>query len=463
MSFSKDFSWGVSSAAYQTEGAAYEDGKGLSIWDAYCKQPGKIWSGQSGDVACDHYHLYKEDIDLMKELGVKNFRFSLSWPRLIPNGTGAVNPKGLDFYNRLVDEMVAAGVTPWLTLFHWDYPQELFLQGGWQNPDSADWFAEYTGVVVNALSDRISNWMTYCEPSSFLEAGHKNGYFAPGLRLPPASYVRCCHHANLGHGKAVQVIRANAKTTPAVGLAPHGPAYFPETDSPEDLEAARKLTFSSTLEDSALNWWMDPLILGKYPEETLKVYGVDDSFIQDGDMELIAQPLDFFGINYYFSRCAKMGEEGPEVVPDPPGYPMTTQSDWRMEPNGLYHFLHFVYDRYQLPIVITENGHQSNDHVMLDGKVHDPQRIDYLDRHLSTLGKVIDEGIPVNGYFQWTFMDNFEWCMGYKIRVGMVHVDYQTQKRTPKDSAYWYKRIIETNGERLLANRSEQGESSCPV
>ena len=451
MPFPKDFTWGVSACAYQIEGAAYEDGKGLSVWDAFCRKPGAVWGGHTGDVACDHYHRWKDDLALMKAFGIRAYRFSVSWPRVLPEGVGAINPKGLAFYDRLIDEMLAAGIEPWLMPFHWDYPQALYCRGGWLNPDSPDWFADYVRILVEKFSDRVRNWFTHLELACFIGLGHQTGEHAPGLKLDFPQVLLAGHHALLAHGKAALTLRAHARQPLRIGIAPAGSKFCPITDESADVEAARALMFKVNARNCfQLAWWLDPVYLGRYPEDGLRCFGRDVPAIGPDDLRVIHQPLDFCSINYYSARLARAGADGtPEVVPHAPGYPQTTQDDWAIVPRGLRYACKFLYERYGRPIVITENGHQNNDSVMLDGKVHDPQRIDYTRRHLLEVERALAEGVPIQGYLHWTFMDNFEWAFGYKVRVGLVHTDYQTLKRTPKDSAHWYKRVIETNGAAL--------------
>lgn len=450
MSFPSDFVWGAAAAAYQIEGAAQEDGKGQSVWDVFCRRPGAIWNGDSGEVACDHYHRFREDVALMKQIGIKAYRLSICWPRVIPQGTGAVNAKGLDFYDQLIDALVAADITPYITLFHWDYPQALFERGGWLNRDSVEWFGEYTNVVVSRLSDRVRHWITLNEPQCQVILGHQDGRSAPGTKLSWEETLRVAHHTLMAHGRSVQVIRAVSKQKAEVGYAPVGLIRYPATDRPEDIATARDVMFGvhgKHLWNSA--WWMDPVYLGHYPEDGLKVYGADVPKIAAGDMELIHQPLDFFGINIYhgdaFRRTATGGFE---QVPIPTGAPRT-RINWPMVPECMYWGPKFYYERYKLPIHITENGISGSDWVALDGGVHDPQRIDYTHRHLLQLHRAMAEGAKVHGYFHWSIMDNFEWTDGYKQRFGLIHVDYTTQKRTMKDSAAWYKKVIATNGSTL--------------
>ena len=447
MSFSKDFVWGAAAASYQIEGAAYEDGKGLSVWDVFCKKEGTIWSGQSGDTACDHYHRYKEDVALMKEISLGAYRLSVSWPRVMPQGTGAVNQKGVGFYDKLIDELLAAGIIPYVTLFHWDYPDELYRRGGWLNLDSSDWFAAYAKVVVEKLGDRVKHWITLNEPQCFIGLAHQNGIHAPGDKLTVAEVLMAGHNALLAHGKAVQAIRAYSKAECRVGLAPVGVVSVPATNRPEDVEAARQATFSLTHKNCWNNtWWTEPVFSGRYPEDGLKLFGSDAPSVGDGDMKTICQPLDFFGVNIYIGLPVRAGKEGqPENVPLPVGYAMTAFR-WPVTPDALYWGPKFFWERYKLPIFITENGMSNVDWVSLDGKVHDPQRIDFLNRHLLELQKAAGDGVDIGGYFQWSILDNFEWTEGYKERFGLVYVDYPTQKRILKDSAYWYKDVIASNG-----------------
>ncbi len=451
MGFPEGFVWGAAAASYQIEGGAFEDGKGPSVWDMMCRKEGAIWNGQSGEVACDHYHRYKEDVALMKEIGLKAYRLSISWPRVIPAGTGSVNLRGLEFYDRLVDELLAAGIAPYVTLFHWDYPLELYYRGGWLNPESPDWFAEYTKVVVERLSDRVTHWMTLNEPQCFVGLGHRDGVHAPGDRLAFREILRMAHHALLAHGQAVQIIRSHSKAEARVGYAPVGAVRMPASEDPQDIEAARAAMFSVTEpKDYWVNsWWMDPVILGRYPEDGLKAFADDLPDIKADDLEAMCQPLDFLGVNIYQGQKVRAGEGGKaEPVGLPPGYDITAFR-WPVTPEALRWGPRFFFERYGLPIVITENGMSNIDWVSLDGRVHDPQRIDFTRRHLLELEKAAEDGADVRGYFHWSIMDNFEWAEGYKQRFGLIYVNYETQKRTPKDSAHWYKEVIASNGANL--------------
>ncbi len=447
MSFRKDFVWGTATAAYQIEGAAFEDGRKESVWDMMCRKPGAVFGGHTGDVACDHYHRYPEDVALMKDLGVGAYRFSVSWPRVMPDGTGQVNAKGLEFYDRLVDEVLSAGVTPWATLFHWDHPVALYHRGGWLNPDSPKWFADYAAVVLDCLSDRVTNWFTLNEPQCFVGHGLWGGVQAPGDKLSWAEVLLAAHHSLIAHGMGVQVIRARAKAKPRVGYAPVGSVSIPAMECRDDIEAARAHMFQVKTRDPWQNaWWMDPVFLGEYPADGLKFYGSDAPKYTAEEMKTIAQPLDFFGANIYQGSYVRANDRGaPTVQEMPPGAPQTAIR-WWMTPECLYWGPRFFYERYKVPIVVSENGLSNQDWVHVDGKVHDPQRIDYLHRHLSELKRASKDGVAVEGYFHWSMMDNFEWAEGYKERFGLVFVDYATQKRTPKDSFVWYRGVIATNG-----------------
>lgn len=454
-SFPSNFTWGAAAAAYQVEGAWQADGKGESVWDMLCHQSGRVWEGHTGDVACDHYHRYKDDVAIMSQVGLQAYRLSVAWPRVMPSGTGKINEAGLAFYDRLVDELLAAGIQPWVTLFHWDYPYELFLRGGWLNPESPKWFADYTAVVVDRLSDRVSKWITLNEPQCFIGLGHFHGEHAPGLKLGLRETLQAGHHALMAHGLSVQTIRARAKTRPSIGWAPVGCINYPITNSPADV-AATYAAMDTVWDGHCWNnrWWGDAPVLGSYPEQGLRAYGKNAPRYKDSDFDVIKQPLDFYGCNIYHATPTKAGANGEPVTATlAPGFPHT-HFLWKRTDEALYWGVKFLADRYKLPVVITENGLTLPDWVSLDGRVHDAQRIDFLQRYLLGLKRAIDEGVDVRGYFQWSIMDNFEWAEGYKHRFGLVHVDYETQKRTLKDSAYWYRDVIRTNGANLSATPS---------
>ncbi|HOJ39787.1 MAG TPA: GH1 family beta-glucosidase, partial [bacterium] len=446
MAFPENFVWGAATAAYQIEGAWNEDGKGPSVWDMFSHRTGTIWNNHTGNLACDHYHRYQEDVGLMKKLGLKGYRFSLAWTRILPEGTGAVNSRGLDFYSRLVDQLLTAGIEPFVTLFHWDYPYHLYCRGGWLNPDSPGWFADYAGVVARDLGDRVKHWMTLNEPQCFVGA-HQNGVHAPGDRLGWKEVLRVGHHVLLAHGQAVQAVRSRIKGNCLVGYAPVGIVKFPVQPTEENIAAARQAMFSIT-EASLWNntWWMDPVFLGQYPADGLEVFQEYLPEIKTRDLKIIHQPLDFLGVNIYNGQ--RVTPSGKVVPSGQAGEPLTLFY-WPVTPEALYWGPKFFQERYRIPVYITENGMSNVDWVALDGQVHDSQRIDFTARYLQQLEKAISEGVDVRGYFHWSLLDNFEWAEGYKQRFGLIYVDYTTQKRILKDSAAWYARVIATNGKSL--------------
>lgn len=452
LTFPDQFLWGAAAASYQIEGAAFEDGKGESTWDMFCRRPAAVYDGHTGETACDHYHRYQGDVALMADLGLHAYRLSLSWPRLFAEGTGAKNQKGFDFYDRLFDTLLARGVVPWVTLFHWDFPLALFQRGGWLNRDSADWFADYAAAVVEHFSDRVTNYFTLNEPQVFIGFGHHEGQHAPGLSLPMSEALLAGHHCLLGHGKAVQAMRASAKQPLVLSYAPVGMPKLPRSNSPEDVGLAREVTFC-VHENNCWNnsWWMDPVYLGNYPEQGLEFYGRDAPVPRAGDMEIIRSPIDVFGVNIYQGQHVAPGPRQPhgfEILPEPVGGPRSA-FDWPITPEALYWGPRYFHERYKKPIYITENGTSCRDWVAADGKVHDAGRIDFTRRYLKALRRVIQDGTDVRGYFHWSIMDNFEWAAGYRERFGLIHVDYETQARTPKDSYHWYGGVIRSNGAEL--------------
>ncbi|WP_437682536.1 GH1 family beta-glucosidase [Sorangium sp. So ce131] len=449
--FPPDFQWGAATAAYQIEGAASEDGRGPSVWDVFSKKPGKVFEGHTGDVACDHYHRYKEDLGLLSELGVKSYRFSVSWPRVIPEGTGKVNPKGLDFYDRLVDELLRLGISPMCTLFHWDFPQALQDRGGFLERDVAEWFADYTTVVAKRLGDRVRWWVTQNEPQAFIGNALLDGNFAPGLKLPYPQYLTAAHNQMRAHGKQVDALRAAVKDA-KVAYVLATQVQRPATEDPADIEAAREAIFSVYERHPWNNaWWISPVLEGRYPESGLKLFGADMPEFPAKDFDEIKRPLDYLGLNMYSAGTWRQGKDGrPERLTSPPGYPRGTLDWLQVVPSTLYWGTRFFWERYKLPMGITENGTCTRDQVFLDGKVHDPQRIDFMHRYLLGLARAVKEGVPVLGYWAWSLLDNFEWAEGYRERFGLVYVDYATQRRIPKDSFSWYKEVIATSGRSLL-------------
>lgn len=447
MGFNKDFVWGIATSSYQIEGAYKEDGKGLNIWDVFSHEPGNVQQDHTGDVACDHYHKFKEDVALMKELGIKAYRFSLSWTRIFPEGTGKVNEKGVKFYSDLIDELLKNGIEPYITLFHWDYPYALYKKGGWLNGESVKWFADYAAKVSELYSDRVKYFITFNEPQCFIGSGYLSSVHAPGLKVSYRDIFQMCHNVLKAHGAAVIALREKAKQPLKIGYAPTYTARYPSTNKSEDIEAARKELFACPKLGRAVMWnaawWSDPVVLGHYPEDGLELYKDYLPEITEEDMKLISQPIDFYAQNIYNGVEIRAGVDGkPEIVERYAGFPKTA-IQWSITPECLYWAPKFFYERYKLPFYITENGMSAHDVVSLDGKVHDPNRIDFLNRYLLELEKAVDDGAQVEGYFLWSFMDNFEWAKGYTERFGIVFVDYETQKRIPKDSAYWYKEWIE--------------------
>lgn len=445
LSFPPSFVWGAATASYQLEGSTQGvDGCAESVWDMHCRRSGAIKDGSNGFVACDHYHRYREDVALMNELGLNAYRFSIMWPRVMPEGTGAVNEKGMDFYDRLVDELLAAGITPWVTLFHWDFPLALFQRGGWLNADSPQWFEDYTREVVKRLSDRVHHWLTLNEPACFIEFGHRTGMQAPGLQLADKEACRVWHHAMLAHGRAVRAIREESLyPAPQVGYAPVFRTTIPDTEDPADIEAARTSMFAhqaGNLFDT--RWNLDPCFRGAYPEIMMQYWDDAAPRIQDGDMVLIRQELDFLGLNIYQSERIRAGADGaPEVVPYPADYPRN-QLGWPITPEALRWATLFLFEEYGKPLIITENGITLDDKPNADGEVNDVQRIAFLNDYLSGLQRSVDDGIPVLGYFHWSLCDNFEWAEGYVPRFGLIHVDYASQRRTIKASGRFYRDII---------------------
>lgn len=442
MAFSNDFLWGAASAAYQIEGAYKQDDKGLGIWDALSE--GHVKHGDNGNIACDHYHRYKEDIEIMKKMGLKAYRFSVSWPRVMP-AQGVVNEKGIQFYKDLVKEIKDADMVPMCTLFHWNLPMWIYEKGGWLCEAVSEYFEEYTQIVVDALSDMVDMWMTVNEASTFIGAGYLDGIHAPFESVEmgtPETDERICRltkNVLLSHGKAVRVIRKSSKLVPKVGIAMDGTLFIPWEETEEEISKAKKLTFPDILHHKPTNWWMDPIVHGRFHQQL-------EMYLNEEDKTIIHQPLDFMGYNcYQANNYDENNGHNPYVYP---GMPRTAM-DWPITPDALYWAVRFFQERYHLPIMITENGMANIDYVMSDGKIHDPQRIEYLKGYLKGLKRAVDEGYNVIGYQYWSIMDNFEWAEGYDKRFGLIYIDYQTQERILKESAYWYANVIKTNGKDL--------------
>ena len=454
--FRDDFVWGVASSAYQVEGRDAEDGCGKNIWDTFAEE-GRILDGKDAYTACDHMHRYKEDYKLMKLLGIKAYRFSMSWARILPDGTGRVNEKAIAMYRDMILSMKENGIEPYITMYHWEFPQALQDKGGWLNEDVIQWFGEYAKVVAENFSDICEYFITLNEPECFVGLGHLSGVHAPGLKLPYKDVFKIAHNALRAHGQAVINLRKYASRPIKVGYAPTCGMAYPATDSPEDIEAARKTLFGfhQPMDNWTWNvaWFNDPVFLGKYPEEGLKKFAEYLPEITDEDMELISQPLDFMGQNIYNGYMMRQGEDGEPEYVDREAGAAKTAAGWPVTPECFYYGVKFLYERYHLPLYITENGMSCHDDVSLDGRVHDPNRQNFLDLYISALQRANDDGADVRGYFLWTFLDNFEWDKGYTERFGIVYVDFKTQKRIVKDSAFWYQKIIESNGRELTVNK----------
>lgn len=445
LSFPQDFVWGASTASQQIEGAVNQDGRGESVWDVFARRPGAVHEGANADIACDHYNRYRQDVELMKQIGLSGYRFSVSWPRVQPQGTGKTNAKGLDFYDRLVDELLKANIEPYLTLYHWDMPYALAPKGGWMNPDSPKWFADYSAIVAQKLGDRVKWWMTFNEQAPFLVGGYLEGWHAPGFKAGWREFLFACKNVMLAHGASVRAIRASAPKKPMVGMAPVGMLGIPSDESNENIEAARSYTFDLRKRD---NWhaslYIEPVLTGKLPANFKEVFGDDAPEFSDEERKAMSPKLDFLGLNFYNAAYIEASPEGPKEVKPQPGWPPAGQY-WKITPDGIYWLVRFYHERYGLPIVITENGLSCQDWVALDGKVHDAPRIDALTRYLMHLHRAIAEGFPVKGYFHWSLMDNFEWAEGYKQRFGLIHVDFRSLERTVKDSGLWYREVIKSN------------------
>ena len=432
-----DFVWGVATAAYQIEGAVGEDGRSPSIWDTYSRLPGAVDNGDTGEQACDHYHRWREDVALMRDLNVGAYRFSVAWPRVLPEGRGRVNAPGLDFYDRLVDALLDAGIRPFVTLYHWDLPQLLQDLGGWPERDTAYALAEFATVVGERLGDRVGDWFTVNEPLCSAWLGYLEGRMAPGERDLQRA-VPAAHHLLLGHGLATQALRAATRTPARVGAVVNLSPCLPASDDPRDLAAARRA-------DGHTNrWWLDPLHGRGYPADMVAVYGVEPP-VRTGDMEVIAEPNDYLGLNYYFREVVADDPTGapPYVRPVAVGPAPRTAMDWEVNPDGLEQLLERLHTDYGVGrVYVTENGSAWPDVVRDDGTVQDRERGDYLESHLDAVARAMARGVPVAGYFVWSLLDNFEWAYGYDKRFGLVHVDYATQTRTVKTSGQRYARLI---------------------
>jgi len=441
LTFPKEFIWGTATSAYQIEGAWNEDGKGPSIWDEFSHKPGKVANNENGDVACDHYHRWREDLDLLKELGLKAYRFSISWPRVMPAGTGNVNAPGLDFYDRLVDGLLARGIEPFPTLFHYDLPLALHEKGGWPERDTAFAFGEYARVLADRLGDRVNWWITINEPMVIAMLGYMSGQHAPGQHNPRAM-VRAAHTLLLAHGEAVRAIRSASKHPAKIGIALNLAPVYPAHDRDVDRRAAENFDKISN------RMFLDPILRGSYPPKLWGHFGPFHPPIRDGDMEKIAEPIDFLGVNYY-TRNVVAGSRwipfmGGRMVKAEGGE--FSEMGWETYPAGLGELLERIWNEYHpARLLVTENGMAVADVPDASGAVNDLRRIAYLRGHLAALHRTIQKNVPIGGYFVWSLMDNFEWALGYGKRFGLVYVDFTTQRRIPKSSFQWYSELIRRN------------------
>jgi beta-glucosidase len=453
MDFPENFMWGTATASYQVEGAVGEDGRGTSIWDTFSHTPGKVYRGDTGDIACDQYHRLEEDLDLMVDLGIKAYRFSVAWPRIQPEGSGPANQKGLDYYRRLVEGLRTRSIEPMLTLYHWDLPQALEDRGGWTSRETSGRFAEYAGLIYEALGDSVRFWITLNEPWVSAWLGYGTGVHAPGVK-DVSKALAATHHLLLGHGLALENLRSLGRENNQLGVTLNLSDVRPATEDVADVEAARRV------DGNANRLYLDPLFRGSYPEDMLEHYRSesDFAFVREGDLEKISQPLDFLGVNYYFRNTVVDGRRESELATAmrfadlnaatvlPEGVE-TTAMGWPVEADGLTELLLRLHREYtRVPIYITENGRAVYDYVDPEGGVDDEERVAFLDAHFRAAHAAIEQGVDLRGYMVWSLLDNFEWAEGYSKRFGIVFVDYGTQRRIPKMSARWYTEVIGRNG-----------------
>lgn len=450
--FPNDFLWGVACASYQCEGGWDADGKGPNIWDDFCHEAGQghVKNDDTGDVACDSYHRFREDVALMRAHGIRAYRFSVSWARVIPDGDGEVNEAGLAYYDALVDELIQNGIEPMITLYHWDLPSALQKKGGWLNRGIVDAFGRYAQIIAERFRGRVKKYMTLNEPQCATILGYGTGIHAPGLQMGARALVEIYFNFCLAHSEAQRRIKAVAGADTQVGVVPCGRLCYPQKETPENIDAAYRASFDLSAKDGwgfTFNIFLDALILRRYDDTAPEEAKAFAAGLTAADWEKMETP-DFIGINVYNGQ---MVDENAAPVPNYPGFPLTANK-WPVTPEVMHYGPMYIYRRYGLPVYITEDGQSCNDRVFLDGMVHDPERIDFLHRYLLELHKAIEEGTPVLGYLQWSFLDNFEWSEGYNERFGIIYVDYRTLERIPKDSARWYKTVIESNGAALYSD-----------
>lgn len=447
MSLDKNFIWGVSCSAYQIEGAENEGGRGESVWDSKFTK-GKTLGDMNGKIACDHYHRYKEDVALLKDLGIKNYRFSVSWSRIFPDGTGDINPQGVEFYKNLIDELINAHITPWVTLFHWDLPRKLYEKGGYLNPEISDWFANYAEKVVEIFGARVSNYIIMNEPQCIVEEGHFSGTHAPFLQLSRKETFTVAHNLLLCMGKAEKAMRKAAKHKLNIGIAPCFTPVMPTKE--EDKELALKYNFLPSGDFWDGCYFTDALIKGEFTDDYKEWFKEYDYNPSAEDMKIIKSDLDFFCANFYRGFYIEKTANGIKRKSALPTDDFTA-TNWAVTPEALDYLIEYYYNRYKMPIILSENGVALSEWKTLEGDIPDDMRIDYMKRHIERVKKMAEK-YPVKGYFYWSFTDNFEWAYGYSKRFGLVYVDYKTLERIPKKSAYWYKKVTETNGEDLSNN-----------
>ena len=447
MSLDKNFIWGVACSAYQIEGAENEGGRGESVWDSKFTK-GKTLGDMNGKIACDHYHRYKEDVALLKDLGIKNYRFSVSWSRIFPDGTGDINPQGVEFYKNLIDELINAHITPWVTLFHWDLPRKLYEKGGYLNPEISGWFANYAEKVVEIFGARVSNYIIMNEPQCIVEEGHFSGTHAPFLQLSRKETFTVAHNLLLCMGKAEKVMRKAAKHKLNIGIAPCFTPIMPTKE--EDKELALKYNFFPSGDFWDGCYFTDALIKGEFTDDYKEWFKEYDYNPSVEDMKIIKSDLDFFCANFYRGFYIEKTANGIKRKSALPTDDFTA-TNWAVTPEAVDYLIEYYYNRYKMPIILSENGVALSEWKTLEGDIPDDMRIDYMKRHIERVKKMAEK-YPVKGYFYWSFTDNFEWAFGYSKRFGLVYVDYKTLERIPKKSAYWYKKVTETNGEDLSNN-----------
>lgn len=440
LKFPENFVFGAATASYQIEGGRREGGKKDSIWDTFCDIPGKIDRGETGEVACDHYHRFREDVAKMKQLHLDSYRFSVAWTRIIPDGDGGVNPEGIAFYNSLIDELLAAGIEPMLTIYHWDLPQALQDKGGWLNPESVKWYTRYAEVLFDNFGKKVKKFITFNEPFVFTDFGYVTGSFPPGIKGDYRSKLIAAHHVLMSHGSAVRLYRSK-KLGGEIGITLDYAYNCPATKDKKDVEAAARAN------EFWAGWYFEPVVFGHYPvhaSEWFKQKGLLPEISQE-DMKLIAEPIDFLGINHYFVNYVAADESNTREGTKPV-HPAVHQTDigWPVTEDGFYEMLKYFQSVLKVPLYITENGISLNDIVTVEGKVEDYDRIDYMKRYLSKLSQAMEEGLDCRGYYYWSLMDNMEWAAGYKPRFGLIYVDYPTQKRIIKRSGEWYRGLIDT-------------------